>query len=63
MKFTQMRIERRLAEAPRKDRHRSPRSEPLAAQGQNDKRMVELGRVEEEAVPVMVTKEFVIASC
>ena len=32
-------------EAPRKDRHRSPRGDPLAAQGQNDKRMVELGKV------------------
>ena len=44
MKFTQMRIDRRLAEAPRKDRHRSPRSGPLAAQGQNDKQRVELAR-------------------
>ena len=49
------------SEAPRKDRHRSPRSEPVAAQGQTDKGIVE--GVEEEAVPVMVTKEFVLASC
>ena len=33
------------SEAPRKDRHRSPRSEPVAAQGQTDKGIVEPGKV------------------
>jgi hypothetical protein len=33
------------SEDPEKDRHRSPRDEPVAAQGQNDEGVVELGKV------------------